>query len=65
MITLDYKEAIAFGGLPCTSNECTSIEYLYACGVLPPNYPVPAVMQIDPLYKNYICRNLLKWLWQF
>lgn len=48
-MTLDYTMAAIFGGLPCTSNECTSVDYLYACGLLPPRHPVPAVRESNCL----------------
>jgi len=37
----------------------------YACGIHDPHYPMPAVMELNPLYVNWVCRDILKWVWSF
>lgn len=54
MITLDYTDAHIFGGLPTTTDFATCDEYMYACGLLPPRHPVPAI----PDNHEYLARRL-------
>jgi hypothetical protein len=55
---IEFTKPMTGGEGGITLGEC-----LYEIGLIPPHYPVPAKMEIDPLIKNYIMRNILYWLW--